>query len=131
MRTADHLNKFRNKAHPQFKTEDTDGMNGFFVIPLSKEDQTFALVLSGESNNEIKWEHVSARIGYTKYHGKLAERIPTWEEMCLLKDLFWGEDEVVMQLHPAKSEYVNDNPNVLHLWKPTDCKIPTPPKVCV
>jgi hypothetical protein len=130
MRTdSSHINEFRNRNHPQFKTEDSDGMTGYFVIPM--EPDTWALVISSPGNETITWEHVSARIGYKKYHGKLAERVPTWDEMCLLKDIFWGDDEVVMQIHPKMEDYINQHPFVLHLWKPIGVEIPTPPRIAV
>lgn len=53
------------------------------------------------------WNHVSVNA-----HG----RTPTWEEMCWVKDLFFEEEECVMQFHPPKSKYINKHPNVLHLW---------------
>ena len=59
--------------------------------------------------NEGGWEHVSISL--------LARRLPTWEEMCYIKDLFWDEEEEVIQLHPKKSEYVN-YVEALHLWRP-------------
>jgi hypothetical protein len=43
------------------------------------------------------------------------------------KDLFWEPEDVVMQLHPQKSTYVNFNPHTLHLWRPKSVRIPTPP----
>ena len=70
------------------------------------------------------WEHVSAcpyKRSYT----------PTWEEMCRLKDMFFRDDEVVVQYHPAKSEYVNNMPNCLHLWRPIEQPLPTPPAIMV
>jgi hypothetical protein len=124
-----HLNPFRNRNHPQFKTEDTDGMTGYFVIPVAED--AWALTIASPGNELMPWEHVSARIGYKKYHGKMAERLPTWDEMCLLKEIFWDNDECVMQLHPKESDYVNQHPLVLHLWKPVGMEIPTPPKVAV
>lgn len=36
-----------------------------------------------------------------------------------------------MQLHPKKEEYVNNMPYCLHIWKPIDKEIPTPPSVLV
>lgn len=56
---------------------------------------------------------------------------PTWEEMCRLKDMFFRDDEVVVQYHPAKSEYVNNMPNCLHLWRPIEQPMPTPPAIMV
>lgn len=70
------------------------------------------------------WEHVSIcpyRKDYT----------PSWDEMCLLKDLFFREDEVVIQYHPAKSQYVNNMPHCLHLWRPMNEPVPTPPSIMV
>lgn len=55
------------------------------------------------------WEHVSVCP---------ENRCPDWDEMCRIKDMFWNDDEVVMQLHPAKNNYVNIMPNCLHLWRP-------------
>ena len=45
------------------------------------------------------WDHVSV-CPYNR-------RTPTWDEMCAVKDMFFRDDEVVVQYHPAKSEYVN------------------------
>lgn len=70
------------------------------------------------------WEHVSVA-PYKRSH------TPTWDEMCRLKDMFFHDDEVVVQFHPAKSDYVNRVPNCLHLWKPTEKELPTPPKIFV
>lgn len=64
------------------------------------------------------WEHVSISFKY---------RCPTWEEMCQVKDMFFREDECVVQYHPAKSEYVNRHPYCLHLWRPLIKDMPTPP----
>ena len=55
------------------------------------------------------WDHVSV---------STPTRTPTWAEMCFIKDLFFKDEEWVMQLHQAKSDYVNLHPNVLHMWRP-------------
>ena len=70
------------------------------------------------------WDHVSVapyRSSYT----------PSWEEMCKVKDMFFREDETVVQYHPAKSNYVNNLPNCLHLWRPQNAELPVPPSVMV
>ena len=56
-------------------------------------------------------------------------KTPTWEQMCFMKDIFWGENEVCMQLHPKKEDYVNNMQYCLHIWKPIDKEIPTPPSI--
>lgn len=64
------------------------------------------------------WEHVSiSKRGCT----------PSWDEMCFFKDLFWKEDETVVQFHPGRSSYVNMHKHCLHLWRPIDREIPLPP----
>lgn len=70
------------------------------------------------------WEHVSIA-PYKRSH------TPTWEEMCRVKDMFFHDDEVVVQYHPAKSDYVNNVTNCLHLWRSTDKEMPTPPTIMV
>ena len=59
--------------------------------------------------NEDGWEHVSIM--------KKCRKLPTWDEMCQIKDMFWDEEEEVVQIHPKKSEYVNIA-EALHLWRP-------------
>ena len=63
--------------------------------------------------NEDGWEHVSMEL--------YARRLPTWEEMCYIKDIFWEDEEEVVQIHPKKSKYVNMT-EALHLWRPVDGK---------
>lgn len=70
------------------------------------------------------WEHVSISI----IDG---DRLPTWDEMCFVKNLFWGEEDCVLQFHPPKSDYVNYRWQVLHLWRPIGVDFPRPPAECV
>lgn len=51
--------------------------------------------------------------------------------MCFMKDIFWNEDEVCMQIHPKKENYVNIMPYCLHIWRPINKEIPTPPNIMV
>lgn len=69
------------------------------------------------SEEQDGWEHVS----FSAYdHSKC----PSWEEMCQLKDIFWEDEEEVIQIHPKKSQYVNIMPNCLHLWRNKDYPLP-------
>lgn len=52
-------------------------------------------------------------------------KLPTWNDMAKLKDMFFRPDEMVVQVHPAEANYVhgvgrgaNKLENVLHLWRP-------------
>jgi len=62
------------------------------------------------------WEHVSV----SPYKGKM----PTWDDMCAIKDIFWDEEEEVIQIHPKKSKYVNLVENCLHLWRNKKMELP-------
>lgn len=70
------------------------------------------------------WEHVS--VAPYKRH-----ITPSWDDMCRIKDMFWREDEVVVQYHPAKSDYVNMVGNCLHLWRPIEKELPVPNSLMV
>ena len=83
------------------------------------EGKAFFVIASSDGG----WEHVSVTMNNRKLM-----RCPTWEEMCAIKDMFFDPEEVVMQLHPKHSEYINNHPYCLHLWRPTgNQQIPTPP----
>jgi hypothetical protein len=101
---------------------------GFFfaVCPLTKTELRI-MVSDGRNWHEQglqghPWEHVSV---------STEKRCPSWKEMCWVKDLFFDEQECVVQFHPPKSEYVNYHPNVLHLWRLSGMAFPMPPSICV
>ncbi len=90
------------------------GNNGAFMIPAKPGRARLAVIASdGEG-----WEHVSVSASF---------RCPSWEEMCEVKGLFWDPEDCVMQLHPPESDYVNDHPFCLHLWRPAGAEILRPP----
>ena len=100
------------------------GNNGVFQLPIwpfptqgFHQENLRCLASDGGG-----WEHVSV---------SAQERCPTWQEMCTVKDLFWDEEDTVMQLHPPKSEYVNHHPFCLHLWRPIGVEVPRPPSIMV
>lgn len=83
------------------------------------------IIASGGDDDDPKsqgWEHVSI---------SLRRRTPNWREMCFVKDLFWNDNECVVQFHPPKSEYVNQHPFCLHLFRHRTLAFPMPPSVLV
>jgi hypothetical protein len=110
-------NRFKVGA---FASSKADGNNGVFIIPIENNYYFQVIVSDG-----LGWEHVSVCVIHAMNESK--GRIPTWNEMCKIKQLFWDKEDTVIQYHPAESEYVNNHPNVLHLWRPVDQQIPTPP----
>lgn len=108
---------------------------GMFVI---HENRTQIRVLATRGDEHIPgvpdafgWEHASVSVLYLNTKGKPIPRTPTWEEMCRVKNLFWMEEEAVIQFHPPKSEYVNRHNHCLHLWRNPLIQILTPPSILV
>jgi hypothetical protein len=93
------------------------GNNGYFLVTLPHKQKLRVIVSDGEG-----WEHVSV---------SRSDRVPTWDEMCQVKALFWDDEDTVMQLHPPQSEWVNNHSRCLHLWRPVGIAIPRPPSLMV
>ena len=100
--------KLRLKHGPAATTA-ADGNNGLFRVDKGPSHRALEIIAS----DGMGWEHVSV-----KARSGQKVRIPDWHEMCYVKNLFWDEEDAVMQLHPRKSQYVNTHPSVLHLWRP-------------
>ena len=97
---------------------------GFFIIPVSQRRMLVVVATAADAEGSEGWDHVSVRV--EKRGGISQSRTPTWEEMCLVKDLFWEEEDCVVQFHPPRSQYVN-NVDALHLWRHVDQAFPQPP----
>lgn len=101
------------------------------VIITEKDDEGFSGMYYGFNLSATLvctwgagWEHVSispTRKSYT----------PSWDDMCRLKEVFFKDDEAVIQIHPPKSEYINNMPNCLHLWRCTYKDMVLPPAILV
>lgn len=119
MKSVMDLKKTLNE-HMDFRVIETsfDGGMGLFIKGSLKGATVIWSYAGG-------WEHVSICP---------KNRTPYWDEMCMLKEMFWYEDETVIQYHPAKSNYVNNLKNCLHLWKPIEQftgELPVPPDIMV
>ena len=104
-------------------TDDIIGNNGAFFVPNGigraplQVIASDGLVVPDEHQALAGWEHVSV---------SLPDRCPTWAEMCRIKELFWDDEDCVVQFHPPKRDYVNLHPYCLHLWRPIGATIPLP-----
>lgn len=122
-----NIEDIKNTSGISIVSEGEDGMMGK-VFPIeykngkvkivNKENLVLTFVFSFGGG----WEHLSV---------STPTRTPSWEEMQKMKEIFWNDDEVCMQLHPKKEDYVNNHPYCLHIWKPLKEKIPTPPSIMV
>lgn len=123
MRKEPNLKADRYRAvHPSLGDSPGGANYGFFVAQF--RGSTLRMISSGSNPNPLandrsQWEHVSV---------SLEHRCPTWDEMQFVKEIFWKDEEVVIQIHPAKEDYINFHPYTLHLWRPQIDPIPLPPK---
>lgn len=100
------------------------GAYGRFFVQGPCGEQLCIVASAADPDDKMSegWEHVSV---------STRRRLPNWTEMCFVKDLFWEPDECVVQFHPPRSEYVNNHPNCLHLWRLKDGSFPMPPSILV
>jgi hypothetical protein len=122
-----------------YGSDDSIGNNGAFFLSnkagrvraLSTRDATAVplkiiasdgVMVPGDAAELAGWEHVSV---------SLPNRCPTWEEMAYVKSVFWDESDCVVQFHPPRSEYVNNHPFCLHLWRIVGKDFPMPPSILV
>lgn len=104
--------QFRIESGP-LASDSSYGNNGAFKYELKyNRVQLFVIASDGDG-----WEHVSVL-------NKL--RAPTWDEMCMIKRMFWDEDDCVIQFHPPRKVYVNNHPFCLHLWRKIGFDFPLP-----
>jgi hypothetical protein len=111
------IDKFR-VMHPLYK-DMGDSRNMCIVIDSPvRNDKIFCICSDGGG-----WEHVSVSLR--------SKKMPCWDEMCFIKNLFWAEDETVIQFHPPEKEYVNNHATCLHMWKKIGFKMPLPDSLMI
>lgn len=92
-----------------------NSITGIFIFKSTQDNKQLRCIVSKGYGG---WDHVSV---------SRADRCPTWEEMCFIKEQFFDSEEPVMQYHPPQSEWINNHSFCLHLWKPLIQEIPKPP----
>ena len=95
--------------------ESPDGLSGIIHMPTWEG----TIICSYDF-----WDHVSVAPSKKRI-------IPSWDDMCMIKDIFFKEDEAVIQIHPPKNQYVNNMPNCLHLWRWNEGEMILPPSFMV
>lgn len=100
----------------KIEEEAEDGIMGYYFDPVNQKKYFFIFSWSGG------WEHLSI---------STPNKTPDWDTMCRVKELFWEDEEACVEYHPKKSEYVNQHPHCLHIWKPLNVELPTPPSIYV
>lgn len=114
MKTIEEIKKTPNLII-EAETEN-DGMGGRYYDRINNKWLNFIF------SYQLGWEHLSVSTPC---------KTPTWEQMCMMKDIFWNKDEACVEYHPKDEDYVNMHKHCLHIWKPTNQELPTPPHILV
>lgn len=112
----------------KIRTLDELKKNSILKIQELGQDGGCAFIFFGQKRATVVF---SWGEGWDRVSVSFRTRCPIWDEMCTVKDIFWGEDECVIQYHPPKKDYVNFYPYALHMWKPQGQDVPRPPKYMV
>jgi len=83
---------------------------------------TLGPLLVGLSSGGLGWDHVSV---------SRKDRVPRYEEMVKIKRICFKPNEWAMELHAPPSKHISCHPYCLHLWRPLNADIPTPPEIMV
>jgi hypothetical protein len=94
--------------------------SGRYLIKMPGKNYYLQCIVS----DGMGWDHVSVTV-----HKQ--NRTPTWDEMSLIRSLFFDPEETVIEYHPPESKYINIHPYVLHMWRPQGFDIPLPPMIMV
>ena len=116
-----NLNNISNFRRVNIHGFNGDEHNGEFIIDRYNNGEFYLVIVS----NGVGWDHVSVTLH--RRNGSNIKRCPTFEEMQMIKDKVFDEDELVYQIHPREEDYINTHPYCLHLWKPNKCNIKIPP----
>src|SRR5712671_3289151 len=68
----------------------------------SRVTKTYLVMMAspGAAEINVPWEHVSVQAVKRFNNGQTKNLIPTWDEMCYVKSLFWDAGDCVVQYHP-------------------------------
>lgn len=110
------LDEIKESKRVLIGTISSDGGRGIIALPTWQGTVVWS--------NGAGWEHVSVSPEKKRI-------IPSWDDMCKVKEIFFHDDEAVIQIHPPKAEHVNNMPNCLHLWRCTYKDMILPPSILV
>lgn len=113
MRTLEEIKDKLKECNGNVIKGSIDGMACGLSINGKKAKPILCIASWGDG-----WDHVSA---------SFKNRTPSWDEMCVVKDVFFKDEEQAVQYHPKKSEHINVHDHCLHLWRKHGEEIPKPP----
>lgn len=79
---------------------------------------TFMIVVASVSyeRDGDRWIHVSVSAGMERPNGRQVQQLPSYKQLCEVKDLFIGPGRKAVQVFPPRTEHINIHPCVLHLF---------------
>jgi hypothetical protein len=78
---------------------------------FSSGDGLRVIMTAAVERDGKRWIHVSF---------SRPNRLPSWDDLRKVKDVFLGNDRLAVQIQPRKKDYVNHHPYTLHLWSCLD-----------
>ena len=117
MKDLNNIEDFRVKDGPLATSKEDSAEHGMFVLPLKKDTLAICVVTSGRHGEiDTGWEHVSFHVRYksrTRKKVKEKSRLPKHEEMLCIRNVFWDQDEPVVQVLGNDGDGFPYN---VHLW---------------
>lgn len=96
--------------------EEISKLNNLIIISNKESGGTGLITYGSLKNCSVIW---SREEGGLYDHVSIApkNRMPSWDELCKVKDMFFYDEEECFQVFPKKSEYVNIHKYCLHIWR--------------
>lgn len=98
------MNAIRLEIGPEWRMVEAREDGAAFV---HRAKTLFVICSVGVEADGRRWRHVSM---------SYRNRLPSYEDLKLVKDAFIGADRWAVQVFPKASEHVNIMPFCLHLW---------------
>lgn len=113
----------------QLASDASYGNNGAFMIkavqPVNGGEPIayFFLCIASDAKVEggTPWEHLTVTVIHP-----VEKRCPTYEEMKVLKGIFWGKEDCVMQYFLPEDKFKEEHPTTVHLWRKPGLEMPIP-----
>lgn len=127
--------KFRQRESGPYSSKEGDTFGYFLISPqkLGKTKTSRALkVIAADGYVEeapgslvnTGWAHASVSL-------LRSLECPSWDEMMLIRKLFWEPEACVIQFGPPEKEHISIHPGCLHWWQFTAGPTPMPPTFMV
>lgn len=71
-----------------------------------------------------EWKRVRVSL-LDKYYHPL-DRYPKWDEMCLIKEMLFNDDEAVIEIHTNDEFKMYEKDYTIDLWRPLNKEMPLP-----